>query len=219
MSSCGARRVHDTSTRPTVRRLTLHIENKMKQRLQENQLLHVSSPKEWRAWLKTNYRSINEVWLVYYKKHTGKPRISYNDAVEQALCFGWIDSTVRTLDGDRFAQRFSIRKPRSRYSQPNVERLRALVEQRKVAKDVLPLLPDLSQDTFTVPTDILNVIKTNATAWKNFQHFSPPYIRIRVAFIDSARKRPTEFAKRLSHFVRMTEENKQFGFGGIDKHF
>jgi uncharacterized protein YdeI (YjbR/CyaY-like superfamily) len=66
-----------------------------------------------------NYKSNNEVWLVYYKKYTGMPRISYNDTVEQALCFGWIDSTVRTLDGDRFAQKFSIRKPRSRYSQPN----------------------------------------------------------------------------------------------------
>jgi uncharacterized protein YdeI (YjbR/CyaY-like superfamily) len=191
----------------------------MRQSLSANKLLCVSDRSEWRAWLRSNYNSTPEIWLVYYKKHTGKPRISYNDAVEEALCFGWIDSTVRTLDGDRFAQRFSVRRTGSHYSQANVERVRALLKDGKVAKDVMESLPDLSGHIFTIPADILKAIKSNAKAWRNFQRFSPPYIRIRVAFIDGARNRPAEFKKRLSHLIRMTEQNKQFGFGGIDKHF
>ena len=191
----------------------------MRQSLSTNKLLCVSDRSEWRAWLRSNYNSIHEIWLVYYKKHTGKPRISYNDAVEEALCFGWIDSTVRTLDEDRFAQRFSVRRTGSHYSQANLERLRALLKDGKVAKDVMESLPDLSGHIFTIPADILKAIKSNAKAWRNFQRFSPPYIRIRVAFIDGARNRPAEFKKRLSHLIRMTEQNKQFGFGGIDKHF
>ena len=69
-----------------------------------------------------------------------QPRISYNEAVEEALCFGWIDSTVKSIDDDRFAQRFSVRNPKRPYSQANKERLRALAKQGKIAKDVLATL-------------------------------------------------------------------------------
>jgi uncharacterized protein YdeI (YjbR/CyaY-like superfamily) len=67
--------------------------------------LHVTTRKAWRSWLKGHYQSKAEIWLVYHKKESGKPRISYNDAVEEALCFGWIDSTAKKLDEERFAQR------------------------------------------------------------------------------------------------------------------
>ena len=129
-------------------------------------MLHVTERSEWRGWLRKHYRTENDIWLVYSKKHTGRPRISYNDAVEEALCFGWIDSVLRTIDADRFAQRFSVRKSTSRYSQANKERLRALVRQGKVVKKVLETLPELSDD-FHVPSDILEEIRTNAGAWKN----------------------------------------------------
>ena len=65
--------------------------------------LHVTHRKAWRKWLRQHYKTEKEIWLVYYKKETGKPRIAYNDAVEQALCFGWIDSIVKTLDEERTA--------------------------------------------------------------------------------------------------------------------
>jgi uncharacterized protein YdeI (YjbR/CyaY-like superfamily) len=182
-------------------------------------LLHATNRAQWRAWLKKHYKSRSEIWLVYHKKHTGTPRISYNDAVEEALCFGWIDSTVRALDEDRFAQRFSIRRPRSKYSQANLERLRALSKQGKVLKAVRDSLPDLSPSSFRIPPDILSAIKSNKTAWRNFQRLPKGYVRIRIAFINAARNRPEEFKKRLTHFVRMTAANKKFGFGGIEKHF
>jgi uncharacterized protein YdeI (YjbR/CyaY-like superfamily) len=156
---------------------------------------------------------------VYYKKHTGQPRISYNDAVEQALCFGWIDSIVRRLDDDRTAQRFSPRKPKSGYSQPNIERLRHLVAQGKVIDEVLESLGDILEQEFIFPPDIIEAIKSDADAWENYQNFSEPYKRIRVAFIEAARKRPEEFQKRLNYFIKMTRENKIIGFGGIEKYF
>jgi uncharacterized protein YdeI (YjbR/CyaY-like superfamily) len=182
--------------------------------------LNATTARGWRTWLRKHYRSENEIWLVFHKKHTGRPRISYNDAVEEALCFGWIDSTVRSLDADRFAQRFSVRKPRSTYSPANRQRLRSLVRRGKVAKDVLPSVrAALKEDRFVVPADILRALRANAKAWKNFRGFSPAYIRIRVGFIEGARRRPEEFAKRLRHFLRMTEQNRMFGFGGIEKHY
>jgi len=81
----------------------------------KNKMLHATTRQEWRTWLEKHYRSETEVWLVYARKHSGKPRIAYNDAVEEALCFGWIDSTVKSIDQDSFAQRFSVRKPQSPY--------------------------------------------------------------------------------------------------------
>jgi uncharacterized protein YdeI (YjbR/CyaY-like superfamily) len=181
--------------------------------------LHVTQRAAWRQWLKQNYKTASEIWLVYYKKETGRPRISYNDAVEEALCFGWIDSTVKSLDEKRTAQRFSPRRPGSPYSQANKERLKKLVRQRKVIKAIRESIAGILEEKFEIPKDILKAIKANKQAWKNFQNFSDAYKRIRISFIDGARKRPAEFEKRLRYFIQMTEKNKQFGFGGIEKHF
>jgi len=181
--------------------------------------LHVTNRRDWRKWLRRHYKTEKEIWLVYYRKETGKPRISYNDAVEEALCFGWIDSIVKKLDHERTVQRFSPRKPKSKYSPANKERLRRLVKQRKVIKEVRETLGDILEEKLEIPKDILKAIKANKEAWKNFQKFSDSYRRIRIGFIDGARKRPEEFKKRLRYFIKMTEENKQYGFGGIEKHF
>ena len=181
--------------------------------------LHVTDRKEWRAWLRKHYKTENEIWLVYYKKATGKPRIEYNDAVEEALCFGWIDSILKTVDEDRNAQRFTPRRPKSEYSPANKERLRKLLKQRKVIKEVRDTLSDITQEIFEIPKDILKAIRMNKQAWHHFQNFSEAYKRIRIGFIEGARTRPEEFQKRLRYFIKMTEKNKQYGFGGIEKHF
>lgn len=181
--------------------------------------LYITDRVDWRNWLKKNYRTEAEIWLVYPKKGTGKPRIEYNDAVEEALCFGWIDSIIKRHDDEHTVQRFSPRKPKAKYSQANIERLRALVAKKKVAREVAETLGDILNEEFVIPPDILKAIKSNKEAWKNFQKFSEPYKRIRIAFIDGARKRPEEFMKRLRYFIEMTEKNKMFGFGGIEKHY
>lgn len=184
-----------------------------------NQTLYLTDPQEWRAWLETHYKTEKEIWLVYYKKYTGKPRIVYNDAVEQALCFGWIDSIIKKLDEERSAQRFSPRKPKSGYSQPNIERLRHLVAEGQVLAEVVESLGDILEQEFVFPPDILDAIKSDEGAWENYQNFSDTYKRIRVAFIEGARKRPAEFQKRLNYFIKMTRKNKLIGFGGIEKYY
>jgi len=183
------------------------------------QTLTASDRASWREWLAEHGASKSEIWLVYYKKATGKPRIEYNDAVEEALCFGWIDSTVKKIDDESFAQRFSRRNPKTAYSQSNKERLSKLIAEGRIMKDILATLGNMSSEQFEIPKDILEAIKDSKEAWNNFQGFSETYKRIRIAFIDGARNRPEEFQKRLNYFIRMTEKNKQFGFGGIEKYY
>ncbi|MCP4166210.1 MAG: hypothetical protein GY759_09995 [Chloroflexi bacterium] len=175
--------------------------------------LYVANRVAWRQWLQENHKTATEIWLVYYRKHTGIPRIPYNDAVEEALCFGWIDSKTGTVDDGRYAQRFTPRRPRSSYSQTNIERLRRMVSQDKVVPDVLATLGDVLDQTFKFPADIEAALRASERAWEHFQSYSESYQRIRVAYIDSARKRPEEYEKRLKHLIRMSEQDKQFGFG------
>jgi len=191
----------------------------MKKSQDGTKMLYVANGRDWRNWLKKHYKTEKEVWLVYYRKHTKKPRIAYNQAVEEALCFGWIDSRVKKVDEEKFAQRFSVRNPKTPYSQANRERLRRLIKKGKVARDVLAVLGDIGGETFEVPADILKAIKADKEAWKNYKGFSDAYKRIRIGFIEGARNRPLEFKKRLGYFIRMTEKNKRFGFGGIEKYY
>jgi uncharacterized protein YdeI (YjbR/CyaY-like superfamily) len=181
--------------------------------------LYFTDRAEWRVWLSENHDKEKEAWLLYPKKTSGRPRILYNDAVEEALCFGWIDSRIKRVDEHTYAQRFSPRKPGSSYSEANKQRLRTLVKQGKVIPSVLATLGGILDEEYAAPADILDALQANAQAWENYQSFSPAYRRIRVAFIEGARNRPVEFEKRLNHFIKMTEKNRLIGFGGIEKHY
>ena len=153
-------------------------------------------------------------------KESGEKSLLYNDAVEEALCFGWIDSTIKHIDPLHRAQRFTPRRKGSAYSQPNIERLiwldaRGLIHP-KVRDSVLPII----RTPFVFPADIIDALRQDEAVWKNYQQFSDPYKRIRVAYIEAARKRPDEFQKRLNSFVEKTRRNKLImGYGGIDKYY
>ncbi len=116
----------------------------MKIELNEEDLLIVKNQAEWRNWLKQNYHTAKEAWLVYFKTHSGIQGIDYESSVDEALCFGWIDSTIRRIDQDRYARRFSPRKPGSSYSLSNRKRLRELINQGLVADDIMSSLTDLT---------------------------------------------------------------------------
>jgi len=189
-------------------------------RIKMESILNIKTRSEWREWLQQNFNTDKEVWLVYAKKSTGEKRIQYNDAVEEALCFGWIDSTNKTLDKDHTAQRFTPRKTNSTYSQPNIERLKWLVENNLIHHSVLKTVRAIISQEYVFSKDILDEIKKDKTAWNNYIKFSEPYKRIRIAYIESARKRPKEFTKRLTNFIQKTHENILIrGFGGIDKYY
>jgi len=176
--------------------------------------------KEWREWLEENFETENDIWLEYPMKKTNKKRILYNDAVEEALCFGWIDSTVKSLNENTSIQRFCRRRKNSTFSQPNIERLKWLFENNlihcSIKNDVLKIV----QQNFTFPKDIIAKLESDKVIWENYQNFTEPYKRIRIAYIASARKRPDEFEKRLNSFISKTKQNKIIkGFGGIDKYY
>ncbi len=181
--------------------------------------VYFTDRQEWRNWLAENYDKEKEIWLVFPKKASGQPRILYNDAVEEALCFGWIDSIAKRIDETKYAQRFSPRNPKTPYSEANKQRLRKLVKEGKVIPFIEASIRGIIAEEFVMPEDILKAIKSNHTAWNNFQKYSLEYKRIRIGYIEGARTRPDEFKKRLNNFVKMTAKNKQFGFGGIEKHY
>ena len=173
--------------------------------------LLVTNRKAWRAWLKKNHGRKSEIWLIYYKKHSGRPRISYNHAVEEALCYGWIDSTVKRLDADRMAQRFSPRRPKSFLSETNKERVRRLIKARKMTRFGLTKIRAQLNEKFVPARDIIAELKKDAPTWRNFSSFPESYQRIRVGWIDGSRHRPDVFRQRLRYFLKMTAQNKQFG--------
>lgn len=176
-------------------------------------MLYVTSREEWRDWLTANSDTKPEIWLISYLKHTGRPSVPYNSAVEEALCFGWIDSIRKGVDEERTAQRYSPRKPGSSYSQTNKERLARLLSAGKVIPSVVESLGDVRPENYQIPDDLLSALRANEEAWLFFLGTSPSYQRIRAAYIDGARDRPAEFKKRLDNLVDKSAKGKQFGYG------
>lgn len=183
-------------------------------------VVYPKSRAEWREWLSSHYETEKEVLFVFPTLASGETGVSYNDAVEEALCFGWIDGVAGRLDEGHQTRRMTPRRPGSAYSRPNIERLIWLDSQNllvpRVREAVLPLI----QAPYVFPDDILAAIREVPEAQANFERFSEPYKRIRVAYIDAARPRPDEFRKRLSNFIARTAENKLItGYGGISKYY
>ncbi|NDV82238.1 YdeI family protein [Bacteroides sp. 51] len=184
------------------------------------EIKYFENRRDWRKWLADNFETAREIWFVFPQKSSGKKSIAYNDAVEEALCFEWIDSTIKPLDTELRIQRFTPRNPKSTYSQANKERLKWLSDNKMIHPKFEDKIRDVLSAPFTFPNDIIDRLKEDKTVWENYQHFSDPYKRIRIAYIEAARKRPEEFEKRLNNFIGKTKENKTIkGFGGIEKYY
>jgi uncharacterized protein YdeI (YjbR/CyaY-like superfamily) len=198
-------------------------------------LLDVPTAKAWRRWLEAHHTSEPEIWLVYHSKASGLPSIPYNDAVDEALCFGWIDSTVKKLDAayvtvvegaasegvwgfssisnadaEARAQRFTPRRPNSPISPMNRERVIRLREAGRMTQAGLDAIGNIDTP-FDLPPDIEAALKDDDVTWRNYRALPESYRRIRVGFIDGSRRRPEEFKKRLAYFLKMTKANKRYG--------
>jgi uncharacterized protein YdeI (YjbR/CyaY-like superfamily) len=186
----------------------------------KDKLVYFTKREDWRNWLKDNFDKKDEVWFIFPKKNSDQLSITYNDAVEEALCFDWIDSTVKKLDNDRKIQRFTPRKTSSNYSQPNIERLKWLLKKGMIHPSLNDKVKSVLEKEYKFPSDIIDAIKRDNITWENYQKFTDGYKRIRVAYIDSARTRQEEFNKRLNNFIAKTKEGKRIsGFGGIEKYY
>ena len=188
--------------------------------MNELKILYCADRQQWRDWLSEHFESESEIWFVFPAKASGETGVSYNDAVEEALCFGWIDGRAGTLDETHALRRFTPRRKGSSYSQPNIERLRILDEQGLIHPKIRPSVETILRTPFLFPQDILDALRKDETVWMNYEAFPEGYKRIRIAYIDAARKRPAEFEKRLASFIAKTRENKRIiGYGGIEKYY
>jgi uncharacterized protein YdeI (YjbR/CyaY-like superfamily) len=184
--------------------------------METRKMLYVTGREEWRAWLTKHCRSETEVWLIYYKKHTDRPRIPYDDAVEEALCFGWIDSIVKKMDDDRFAQKFTPRRGGSQWSELNKSRLRKLIRDgrmteaglakfdpgtlRKVAK------AKPGDEAVDVPRFIKQALVANKKARENFQSLSLSRRKAYIRMIVDAKKEETR-ERRLREAISLLERS------------
>jgi uncharacterized protein YdeI (YjbR/CyaY-like superfamily) len=177
--------------------------------------LYAASRNDWRAWLAKNGQSETELWLLFYKKHTGQPCVSYEHAVEEALCFGWIDSIVKRLDDDRYAQKFTPRRDGSQWSASNKRRLRKLLDEgrmtdaglAKIDRALLeeqPAKPGAVEES--VPADITRALMANTKAWKNFSGLAPSRRRAYVRLILDAKREETR-ERRVREVISRLEQN------------
>lgn len=187
-----------------------------------SETLYVSDPESWRKWLERNHKTAMDIWLIYPNKSTGKPCLSYDDAVNEALCFGWIDTTIKKVEPGSSLQRFCPRRNNSNLSELNKERIRLLIANGKMNPVGLESIKNhiefydrksgtVKLKEYTLPEDILDEIRKDREAWKNFEQFPDYYKRIRLALIDGSRIRPDIFRKRLDYFLNMTRQNKKYG--------
>jgi uncharacterized protein YdeI (YjbR/CyaY-like superfamily) len=174
--------------------------------------LRVTTRKAWRAWLVKNHVRKKEIWLVYATKKSGKGRVFYSDAVEEALCFGWIDGTIKSLDENYFAQRFSPRRSaKSQLSETNKERVRRLIRAGLMTPAGMEKIRKRMSEEFVLPADIVAALKRDSKTWKNFQRFPKWYQRVRVGWLEMSRHREEIFTVRLRYFLKMTAQNKRYG--------
>lgn len=183
--------------------------------------LSVSDRKSWRSWLTENHASEKEVWLAYYKKHTGKASVSYMDSVKEALCFGWIDGLKKRIDDERYAHRFTLRKANSKWSAQNTRLAKELIERGEMTKAGLAvfnqrasydeqLLKALSIKDPPLTAETEKGLKASEKAWKNFNQMTTGYRKQYVAWLQSAKK-PETRKKRLEEAIRLLEANQKLG--------
>ena len=183
---------------------------------------HAGTRSKWRAWLRKHHGSESEVWLVFHKRHTGRPNISYNDAVEEALCFGWIDSIIQKIDEERYARKFTPRKRGSKWSALNKRRIAGLMSEGRMTKagaatitfqddaDDYGRTPQLRLRQVSPPPFMVQQLKKKHTAWENFQQLAPSYRRNYIAWISAAKTDKTR-TSRLKEAVVLLSQNKKLG--------
>lgn len=180
-------------------------------------LLEVRTRQQWRRWLESSHESESEIWLVFHKAHSRVDSISYEDAVDEALCFGWIDSLVKRLDEQRYGRKFTPRKLDSRWSSLNRRRYAKLKTMGLLTTAGLARAPtDRSGDAprpdpASIPSYIKTALKNQSQAWLNFNKLSPSCRRQYIAWIDSAKKQETK-QRRLAEAVQLLSAGKKLGW-------
>jgi uncharacterized protein YdeI (YjbR/CyaY-like superfamily) len=183
--------------------------------------LYINNRKDWRKWLKENHKTSDGIWLIYYKKHTGKPRIPYDDAVEEALCFGWIDSIVKRIDDERFIQKFTPRKDKSSWSESNKKRVAKMIKQKRMTKAGLDRINAAKangqwdkvikvEKDFEMPEELSQMLSTNNKANEFFRSLSPSHQKQYILWIATAKRNETRL-KRAKEAISLLKKKQKLG--------
>src|SRR5262245_51584935 len=189
--------------------------------MQIRKTLYITTREEWRAWLMAHGQSAAEVWLIYYKKQSGRPRIAYDHAVEEALCFGWVDSIVKRIDDDKFAQKFTPRRDWTKWSALNKRRLRKLIREGRMteaglAKIDRAMLGDKparagqakqSKGDLDVPRFVKQALTADGKAWETFRSLAPSHRRAYIRWITEPKKDQTRQRRLQEAVSRLAQRN------------
>jgi uncharacterized protein YdeI (YjbR/CyaY-like superfamily) len=171
---------------------------------------------EWRRWLEKNHARRAEIWLVFYKKASGKQTVSYEHAVEEALCFGWVDGLKKGIDEECFAFRFTPRKAKSGWSKSNLERVKRMIADGKMLPAGLAAYNASDRrDVAPLPSKFPKALETrfreDRKAWENYQKFPPGYRRVTAGWVASAKKEETR-EKRLAKLIEFSSRGERIEF-------
>ena len=178
--------------------------------------LDVATGADWRSWLDKHHLTKSEVWLVFHRQGSGVPSISYGDALDEALAYGWIDSVVRKLDGEKYARKFTPRKAWSIWSSLNINRVKRLKEEGRMTKwgieaftkltGKISQMEKINGEGAKVPRDLTEALKKNKTAWNSFQTFAPSHKKRYLIWISGAKRSETR-KKRIDEAVVLISRN------------
>jgi uncharacterized protein YdeI (YjbR/CyaY-like superfamily) len=171
---------------------------------------------EWRRWLAKNFARCEEIWLVFYKKATGKQTVSYDHAVEEALCFGWVDGLKKKLDEECYVFRFTPRNAKSPWSKSNLERVERLIAEGKMMPAGLDAYNsagrrDVPPMPVALPKRLEEKFRQQGAAWANYQKFPPGYRRLTAGWVASAKKEETQ-VKRLEKLIEFSARGERIEF-------
>ena len=184
--------------------------------------LHAEDRDEWRKWLERNHAAQVEIWLVFFKHQPAKKQISYEESVEEALCFGWIDSIIQKVDEGRYARKFTPRKKKSRWSALNKQRAAKMMRAGKMTEPGLASLnftddrddygrtADKAREGPIPPPFLVRRLKRNREAWNNFQLMAPSYRRNYIGWITAAKTVETR-ERRMEEAIRLLARNEKLG--------
>jgi uncharacterized protein YdeI (YjbR/CyaY-like superfamily) len=171
---------------------------------------------EWRRWLTKHFARSEEIWLGFYKKASGKQTVSYDHAVEEALCFGWVDGMKKKLDEECYAFRFTPRKARSAWSKSNLQRVERLIAEGKMMPAGLKAYNSSDRrEVAPLPTEMPKALeeqfRKQRVAWANYEKFPPGYRRVTAGWVASAKKEETR-SKRLEKLIEFSARGERIEF-------
>lgn len=171
---------------------------------------------EWREWLETHGKAKTEVWIRTFKKASGQPSVSYDELVEESLCFGWIDGSVKKFDEDSMVQRFTPRRKKSYLSELNRQRiwkLQRLGLMTQAGIDPIESQIGSPDDPLHIPDWVREQLEADVQVWETFQSFPHHYQRLKVGWVAEIKgeTRREEAQKRLDYLIKMTRQGKMYG--------